>query len=487
MNTLRRTMVAVLVLSLLLGVVGRAAAHPLETVPPSHWAYAALRQLAVLGLIPFRTLAHLPLTRGEIAELVRAADHSAAARTLSAGAGDLLTALRAEFLRDDPAVRPQAAARGGWGNATSLTTYPALVPGAFAGLGAGAGWPSGVVWAEGQITSIAPAGVQLVRAYGLTRFGSFYLQAGREVQQWSPSARSSLLLGEWAGGVDMLRLVFDSGRLRFTKFASPLWTGPTLVYFVGTRLDWQATDRFRIGFSEAVLTLPGRMLVYALLDPFPVLLTQALDPTRLQTRYLRQTAQLLGTVDFDWLIRPGFSLAGQVLVDDYSADGSSPHRIGGLVLFTWADPFRNGRTSLRVEYSAVLNYTYTDNKFPLFNYILPSGRLLGYWLGNDADDLVVELRHVLAPGATLSGWLSRTRHGEGRIGIPMPPGPKKFKNSFLSGVVENRWAVGALYETHTGDRTIRYWGELASVQNQNNKLGRNLPEVLLGLEFIWHW
>jgi len=287
--------------------------------------------------------------------------------------------------------------------------------------------------------------------------------------------------------VDMLRLVFDSGRFRFTKFASPLQVGPTLVYFVGTRLDWQATDRFRIGFSESVLTQPGRMLVYALLDPLPVLLTQALDPTRLQNRYIRQAAQFLGTVDFDWMIRPGFTLSGQVLVDDFSADGSAPHRIGGLLLFTWADPFRNGRTSLRVEYSAVANYTYTDNKFPPFNYILPSGRFLGYWLGNDADDLVVELRHILSPNATVAGWLVRTRHGEGRVGIPMPPAPKRFKNAFLSGVVENRIAVGALYETRNTDRTIRYWGEVASVQNQNNKLGRNIMELLFGIEFLWRW
>jgi hypothetical protein len=476
--------ILVVTIALVLAITVVAGAHPLETVPPSHWAYSALRHLAGLGLIPFRNLSHLPLTRGEIATLVRSAEQAVGARALPAGARDLLAALRQEFLPEPRPVRVQAVARGAAATSTSLTTYPGVAPGSFAGIGAGVGWQSGVVWAEG---GLSPAGAQLTRAYGMMRFGNFYLQAGREIQQWSPSPRSSLLLSEWAGGVDMLRLVFDSGRFRFTKFASPLQVGPTLVYFVGTRLDWQATDRFRIGFSESVLTQPGRMLVYALLDPLPVLLTQALDPTRLQNRYIRQAAQFLGTVDFDWMIRPGFTLSGQVLVDDFSADGSAPHRIGGLLLFTWADPFRNGRTSLRVEYSAVANYTYTDNKFPPFNYILPSGRFLGYWLGNDADDLVVELRHILSPNATVAGWLVRTRHGEGRVGIPMPPAPKRFKNAFLSGVVENRIAVGALYETRNTDRTIRYWGEVASVQNQNNKLGRNIMELLFGIEFLWRW
>jgi hypothetical protein len=278
--------------------------------------------------------------------------------------------------------------------------------------------------------------------------------------------------------------VFDSGRFRFGKFVSPIVLGPRTVYLVGTRLDWQATNRFRVGFSESMIMFSGRALLYALVNPFPVLLTQALDPTRLQFRYLRENAQFVDAVDFDWLISPGFTLSGQLLVDDWSADAKSPHRIGGLLLFTAADPFHNGRTSLLVEYSAVLNGTYTENKLPLFSYILPSGRYLGSWLGNDADDLVVQLRHVLGPDATLAGWVARTRHGEGRVGVPAPV---HFKNSFLSGVVENRWAGGALYETRAGDQTIRYWGELASIQNRNNKPGQNLTELLFGVEFLWRW
>ncbi len=479
-----RIIVAVIAIALIGMGALPAGAHPLETVPPSHWAYAALRQLAVMGLVPFRSLSNLPLTKGEIAALVRTADQAAVGRTLPAGARDVLTALRDEFLPETQAARPQVTARVA-PTRTSLTAYPGLAPGSFIGVGAGAGGSLGVVWAEGGIT---PSGGQLTRAYGIAKFGDVYLQIGREIQQWSPSPRTSLLLSEWAGGIDMIRLVVDSGRFRFTKFASPLAVGPRTVYFVGTRLDWQATNSFRIGFSESILALGGRGLLYALVNPLPVVLTEALDPTRLQLRFFRQAVQFVDAVDFDWLLRSGLTLAGQLLVDDYSSDGTSPHRIGGLVLLTWADPFHNGRTSLRVEYSAVNNYTYTDNKFPPFNYILPSGRFLGYWLGDDADDLVFELRHILSPTATISGWLARTRHGEGRIGIPMPPGPnKKFKNAFLSGIVEDRIAIGAQYEMHDVNRTIRYWGEIASVRNQNNKPGANGTEALFGIDFLWRW
>ncbi|HEY3248634.1 MAG TPA: hypothetical protein VGK88_10135 [bacterium] len=474
-----------LITAALVLVVGTVAtAHQLETIPPSHWAYAALRSLAGIGLVSFRSLAQLPLTRGEIAALVQTADQAAVGRTLPVGTRELLAALRREFAPQTQPVRTQVTARVA-PTRMSLTDYPGITPGSFAGLGVGAGGSAGVVWVEGGIT---PSGGQATRVYGMSRFGEVYLQIGREIQQWGPSPRTSLILSEWAGGIDMVRLVVDSGRFRFTKFASPLITGPRIVYFVGTRLDWQATERFRIGFSESILTFRGPMLAYALLNPLPVVLTEALDPTRLQLRFLRQTAQFVDAVDFDWMIRPGFTLAGQLLVDDYSSDGRSPHRIGAIGLFTWADPFRNGRTSLRVEYSAVNNYTYTDNKFPLFNYILPSGRFLGYWLGDDADDLVLELRHVLGPSAVLSGWLAHTRHGEGRIGIPMPPGPtKKFKNAFLSGIVEDRMAAGAQYETHDENRTVRYWGEVASIQNLNNKRGRSGTELLFGIEFLWRW
>lgn len=472
---------AVVALVLLCVMPLSVLAHPLQTVPPGHWAYAALRQLAAMGLVPFRTLASLPLTRGEIAELVGAAELAARARNVPVGARDLLAALRREFPPDTLQVRPQVMARAA-PSPGSRTVYPGVAPGWLLGGGTGVGGPGVLVWAEGGVTS---AGAQVARAYGLARIGRVYLQLGRDVQQWSVSPRTSFLLSEWAGGLGMARLVVDSGRFRFTKFATPLRPGSRTVYLVGTRLDWQANDRLRIGFSESVVTFAGRMLAYALLDPFPVLLTQALDPVRLQLRYIREEANFLGAVDFDWLIRPGLQLSGQLLVDDFSSVGDRPHRLGGLLAVTSADPFHNGRTSVRLEYSAVLNFTYTEMANSRFSYVLPDGRFLGYWLGNDADDLMLELRHVLNQDATLSGWLARTRHGPGRIGQPFPPGNKSFRRSFLSGIVETRWAIGAQYETRNADRTMRYWGEIASIQNQNNRRGRNGTDVLFGLEVRW--
>jgi len=473
--------ILVVTIALVLAITAAAGGHPLETVSPSHWAYGALRQLAIVGLIPFRTLASLPLTRGEIAELVRSAELAARTRPLPAGVQDLLAALRREFPLDGAGVKVRLVALGASAPG-SRTVYPGVATGWFAGGGAGVGGSNALLWAEGGLTA---AGGQLTRAYGIARFGRFYLQLGRDVQQWSPSPRTSLLLSEWAGGLDMARLVIDSGRFRFAKFVTPLRPGSRTVYLVGTRLDWQANDRLRIGFSESVVTFSGRMLGYALLDPFPVLLTQALDPVRLQIRYIREEANFLGAIDFDWLIRPGLQLSGQLLVDDYSSTGDRPHRLGGLLALSWADPFRNGRTSLRLEYSAVLNFTYTEMANFQFSYLLPDGRFLGYWLGNDADDLILELRHVMSQDAVLSGWLVRTRHGPGRIGGLFPPGKKAFAQSFLSGTVETRWAVGAQYETHSTDGVIRYWVEIGRVQNQNNKLGRNATDVMAGFEVRW--
>lgn len=476
---------------LVLALASVAAAHPLETVPPSHWAYAALRQLASVGLVPFRSLASAPLTRGEITDLVRSAELAASRRTLPAGIRDVLAALQREFPAAEQQVKVQVMATGA-PPSPARTVYPGVAPGWFAGGGAGIGGSNAFLWAEGGVTA---AGGQLTRAYGIARFGRIYLQVGREVQQWSPSPRTSLLLSEWAGGLDMTRLVIDSGRVRFVKFVTPLRAGSRTPYLVGTRLDWQATDRFRIGFSESVLTysLPPAanakfgmsMLTYALLNPFPVLLTQALDPTRLVVRYIRQEANFLGAIDFDWLIRPGFTLSGQLLVDDYSAVGDRPHRLGGLIAIALADPFRNGRTSLRLEYSAVLNYTYTDMAIAHFTYLTPDGRFLGYWLGNDADDLILELRHVLNGDTILTGWLARTRHGPGRIGQAFPPGPAAFRQSFLAGIVETRWALGAQYDTLGAGSRIRYWAEIGSLQNLNNKLGRNGMDVLLGVQAQW--
>ena len=155
------TRILVLAVVFVLVLTTVAAAHPLETVPPTHWAYGALRQLAVLGLIPFRTLAHLPLTRGEIAALVRTAEQSAGARALPVGARDVLSALVQAFPPADQAVRPQVTLRGAAGPASSVTTYPGLAPGSFAGVGAGAGGNTGILWFEGGVST---ARVQVTRA-----------------------------------------------------------------------------------------------------------------------------------------------------------------------------------------------------------------------------------------------------------------------------------------------------------------------------------
>lgn len=141
-------------------------------------------------------------------------------------------------------------------------------------------------------------------------------------------------------------------------------------------------------------------------------------------------------VDFDWIPRPSVRLYGVGYIDD------APERIaerrarvgllGGVYL---ADPFKNGRTSLRLEYSAVTNGTYSYG-FGLEHAY--RGRSLGHWLGPDGDDLYLELTHRLDPATDLQLSYASTRHGEGRIGQVAPP-PEDW---FLSGVVEHRQTLG---------------------------------------------
>lgn len=466
-------------LALILVSSGASTAHPLETVEVGHWSYVALRHLASVGLISLRDLGQQPLTREEIARLVRAASAQASTRPVPADAADLLVALRREFLPDAEGERVFGA---GTIQATtavppSLTIHPA--GGGTAGTGLGIGSPGWLLWIEGmwEGSAITPA-----RGYVSTKLGSVYLEAGRDVQHWGGSPRSSLILSQDAGALDMLRLSFDRPHIRFSKFGTRLTSTPER-YLIGTRVDWMLSDRLRAGFSEAVVAQPSGLLLYHVLNPLPTLLSTLLDIVRLQN-YSGTNDNPLGTIDFDLIVSPKVSVYGQLLVDDMAR--FYPNRTGFMVGGLVSEPMRMTRTQLRVEYSRVQNWTYTDMTGD-GNHYGRNGRNLGHWLGPDGDDLYLAMTSVRSPEISHGVWLAMTRHGEGRLGRVWTTPDEAQGDAFLSGVVETRYAIGAEYLQRTPGAWTRYWAEVASVTNRNNVSGASGLDVRVGLEWSYRW
>ncbi len=454
-------------------------------VPVGNWAYEVAARLVELGLVPSHLLAAKPLTREEFARLVLAAGEAASAGNLGEVDRQSLDLLAAELAQEIAAVRGEAppgkallqiGVRGGSGNDATLTTHPDARPGwtAVAGFSA----PLGAVAMD---ISGGWADPPLQRAYLSTKAGIVNLQLGRDALWWGPGTRGALLLSDNAGPLDMLKFSFEIPHIRYTKFAAIL--DEPGKYLFGTRIDWSLSETLRLGISDTVLIFAGPKLWYAFARPIPLLIM-------FEGNYLL-------SVDFDWVPRPGTLIYGELMFDDIQSPfppplaapatpyPNPPSRWGFLGGVYFADPFRTGRTDLRVEYARVYNWTYADAD-PTVNYSYRN-LSLGHWLGPDGDDLAVTITHTLTPASVLKAWIAMTRHGEGRLGTYWPSIPAACQNYFLSGVVEARYSLGGGWEHREPGSAFGLSAELSYVENRNNISGNAGWDYFLGLTFQKTW
>jgi hypothetical protein len=463
---------------------GAQGALDLSSIPLGHWSYRAFDRLASLGLVPLDAVTARPITRREARRLVRdALVHAgvADAETVRLAENDLQR-LRQEFAVDF-AVEIQA--RGVAGNAATEFTpnRSANISSASVGLALGEDW-----FLFGRVVGgDSPGDPPASELYTAFQSGSVSFQIGRTPSAWGPSLRSGLLLSNNAGTLSLFRLTAELPQARLTKVVASLerWGGspPGPIVLFATRLDWMVTPEIRLGFDESLVTAWGGPLYwYDLLEPIPFL-SQIIAGYELHDR-LGQARDSAVAVDFDWLVRPGTKLYGVAFVHDMPERiAERLARIGVVAGVFFADPFKDGETSLRLEYSAVTNGTYSYPNVPELAYAY-RGRSLGYWLGPDGEDLYVELIRHIDVATDLQFSYAHTRHGQGRIGQPAPP-PSDW---FLSGVVEERNTFGLQFQTvHSPSFETRYRAEIASVVNQGNVAGANGWEWLLGLDLTYRW
>ncbi len=461
-----------------------AANSDLSYVPLDHWSYQAFYRLASLGLVPLDAVSARPITRREARRL--AVEALARARTTDPKIVGLVESdlhrLGGEFSADSTVEIQARGVVNNW--AQEFTPDRSLgVSSAAAGLSLSDDWFLFGRVVGGDSPGDPPAG----EIYTSLKLGAVFLQLGRTSSSWGPSLRTGLLLSDNAGTLPLFRLTADLPQARLTKIVASLerygGAPPGPVVLIATRLDWLLTPLFRLGFNESLVTAwGGPLTMYDFLEPIPVL-SQIIAGYEFHDR-LGQARDSTVAVDFDWLLQPGTRLYGVGFVNDMPERiAERLARIGVLAGVFFADPFKSGDTSLRLEYSAVTNGTYTYPTFPVLAHAY-LGRSLGHWLGPDGDDLYLELSRHLTPSSDMQFSYAYTRHGQGRFGQPMPS-PADW---FLSGVVETRNTFGLQLQTiHPPSFETRYRAEIASVTNQGNVAGANGWEWRLGFEATYRW
>jgi hypothetical protein len=413
------------------GGIGAAAPRPNAVVAADHWAYPALFRLAAEGLAPLWAASVRPLPRLEVARMVseasaRAAQREAAGIPLAASMRADLAALRDEFAAELRLLHEERA-----GQRPSAGTGSGVAIGA-AGTARAAG---GVA---PRFARVERGGLDLDRLYLGARAGDVAIQAGRDTVWWGPGYRGAFLLSDNTGPLDYLGLSLTTERFRLTKLIAPLADPERYLY--GLRVDWQARDDLRIGFGEVMVGPGGLSALYAL-NVVPGLAYGIAYFARAPAAYNDNYSFAL---DADWRPRRGVVVYGELYVDDlvvFDPYNPFPHRLGGTVGLYLADPFGDGRTSLRFEHSRATNWIYaTPNPA---GTPLRAGRALGHWCAPDCELWSVTVARTLSSVAVVLVGYDLIRKGEGRLGQTWTDPNDAWRRYYLAGIVETTHALRA--------------------------------------------
>ncbi len=461
-----------LLLALLLGsstalpsaVITNWAKKDLRDIPLSHWANPVLDRFQAKGYLDLP--ATRPYSRDQVASTLSVFLKRYLAKEVSLSRGDLydLKRLCQEFKPGTMFESPRLVEK----DLLTYTSGPSLIASGdiaatgVAGVSKGAepaysgifdidmwGTPAASFVFDQKFTAVvekenarevrtAPnvmtwRGGKLLTDWSYFRFKMPWFTAtlGRSRKWWGPGRFGTLLLSDNAPAFDALDLAFSYKRVGFHAFAGVLSTEQER-YLSGHRLTVAAPGRVDLGFSEVVVYQAPNLLpayVNPLLPYYAVAWNERGDDN------------ILWALDAAW--RPGYGMKWytELLMDDVIYEQGrtpAPQKLGFLAGLDWADPVRLHDTDLKMEYAGNLKWVYTHRRYGNRYAGSDTARVLGHWLGPDAEALSVTLEHRFHPRLNLGCGYELVNHGEGTVGVPHDPLRDGNGTQFLSGVVERQ-------------------------------------------------
>ncbi len=335
---------------------------------------------------------------------------------------------------------------------------------------------------------------------------SLTLTLGRQRVFWGPRP-VNLLLSTTAAPLDLFSAEYGKGRLHFSfLFARLDGSRPDSLdrlhfpdrsfndnrYLVGHRLDILFHRTFRLGlFETSLFGGEGRPPELYYLNPLQFFHTAQLNEET-------DDNTILG-LDFTFLPYPGYSIYGQLLIDDFQIDrrvpaDQEPNEIGLLAGFFKAGQVGLFSPDLRLEYVKITNRTY-HQRDPCNRYLFRN-KLLGHPLGPDADSLSLMIRFWPASRQFVELEGAYRRQGEGSIyqfwEEPWAESEGDYNEPFPTGVVEKVFAIAVRLQgylplsRYTSDHLfVAVEAGLGSIDNSGHVRGRKSTTGWLDVSVSW--
>jgi len=322
-------------------------------------------------------------------------------------------------------------------------------------------------------------GTSTFNAYIKFKLPWFELQLGKDNLWWGPGRYGALMISDNAPSWDMLKLSAHYGKFRFTSFTGILRSRLGDKYISGHRLEALVFPKLLLGIQE-VQVYANRFEIHNL-NPVTIYFFSEVP--------LEEASgindNMLAGLTFELLPVKNLKLYGELMIDDLQMQEMPNIRywanpFGILFGVYYVDPFGFDNTDLCMEYVFVNQFAYT-HAVPITRY-QHDDYVIGHWLGPDADDLRCDISHHLSNRLSLKLTYELERQGEGAIDKTEPP-PGVQEWEFLSGTTESKRSLGLEFKYQViGRYAFLMSYKYLTIRNKDNERGNKSNSHVFGLE-----
>lgn len=349
-------------------------------------------------------------------------------------------------------------------------------------------------------------------AYVVFPVSKIRVMFGHTWLRWGPGESGSLALSDAAPALDLLHFEGDMfGAFRYQQFVSILDPGPQ-TYLAGHRLEWHASPSVWAGLTE-IARFDGTSQAPLYLIPFvPYSFWEkrpksgGVDVADSSGERLRKN-NVAWAADASWVVRPGWRVYGEFLLDDYSFSSDyKPDMIGYQAGLEWRHELASGEehrfagegsagsagpagrtTALGalIEYSRVHNYTYSVYHHHDFAF---EGFPIGYVLGPDVQALTGQISLEWGPSWEFRIRGDYRRKGEGALGDPWLKEDGEVDASAFQGVAEKEVRIGGAV-VYSPSRSLELSASVGAsgIENRDHVVAPEMSETPFSVKAKVAW